>query len=112
MVGKVSRWGGGISPWRGSQGGSIPSRWLQKPGSHTDTPSPFLRGDTPRPRASTPLSSHSPLLSHNYVRGSITLYIINLHRSRKKIKLAGTLRDKIVHQYLLQPYGKDGLHSK
>ncbi|EOA95109.1 Heparanase-2, partial [Anas platyrhynchos] len=49
---------------------------------------------------------------HNYVRGSITLYIINLHRSRKKIKLAGTLRDKIVHQYLLQPYGKDGLHSK
>ena len=54
----------------------------------------------------------SPLCSHNYVRGSITLYIINLHRSRKKIKLAGTLRDKIVHQYLLQPYGKDGLHSK
>ncbi|XP_040559071.1 inactive heparanase-2 isoform X2 [Gallus gallus] len=53
-------------------------------------------------------SSHN----HNYVRGSITLYIINLHRSRKKIKLAGTLRDKIVHQYLLQPYGKDGLHSK
>ncbi|NWT12760.1 HPSE2 protein, partial [Vireo altiloquus] len=50
--------------------------------------------------------------NHNYVRGSITLYIINLHRSRKKIKLAGTLRDKIVHQYLLQPYGKDGLHSK
>ncbi|XP_035755120.1 Hermansky-Pudlak syndrome 1 protein, partial [Egretta garzetta] len=49
--------------------------------------------------------------NHNYVRGSITLYIINLHRSRKKIKLAGTLRDKIVHQYLLQPYGKDGLHS-
>lgn len=75
-------------------------------------PSPFLRGDTPRPRASTPLSSCSPLRSHNYVRGSITLYIINLHRSRKKIKLAGTLRDKIVHQYLLQPYGKDGLHSK
>uniref|UniRef100_A0A669Q0Z9 Heparanase 2 (inactive) n=1 Tax=Phasianus colchicus TaxID=9054 RepID=A0A669Q0Z9_PHACC len=53
-------------------------------------------------------SSHN----HNYVRGSITLYIINLHRSRKKIKLAGTLRDKMVHQYLLQPYGKDGLHSK
>ncbi|XP_025958705.1 inactive heparanase-2 isoform X3 [Dromaius novaehollandiae] len=50
--------------------------------------------------------------NHNYVRGSITLYIINLHRSRKKIKLAGTLRDKIVHQYLLQPYGKEGLHSK
>ncbi|NWI36687.1 HPSE2 protein, partial [Picathartes gymnocephalus] len=50
--------------------------------------------------------------NHNYVRGSITLYIINLHRSRKKIKLAGTLRDKMVHQYLLQPYGKDGLHSK
>ncbi|NWZ69647.1 HPSE2 protein, partial [Acrocephalus arundinaceus] len=50
--------------------------------------------------------------NHNYVRGSITLYIINMHRSRKKIKLAGTLRDKIVHQYLLQPYGKDGLHSK
>ncbi|KGL80793.1 Inactive heparanase-2, partial [Tinamus guttatus] len=49
--------------------------------------------------------------NHNYVRGSITLYIINLHRSRKKIKLAGTLRDKIVHQYLLQPYGKDGLPS-
>ncbi|CAB1312887.1 unnamed protein product, partial [Coregonus sp. 'balchen'] len=24
----------------------------------------------------------------NYVRGSITIYIINLHRSRKKIKLA------------------------
>ncbi|XP_020852414.1 inactive heparanase-2 [Phascolarctos cinereus] len=50
--------------------------------------------------------------NHNYVRGSITLYIINLHRSRKKIKLAGTLRDKIVHQYLLQPYGQDGLQSK
>ncbi|XP_067995680.1 inactive heparanase-2 isoform X2 [Melanerpes formicivorus] len=50
--------------------------------------------------------------NHNYVRGSITLYIINLHRSRKKIKLAGTLRGKIVHQYLLQPYGKEGLHSK
>ncbi|NXP37133.1 HPSE2 protein, partial [Leiothrix lutea] len=41
-----------------------------------------------------------------------TSYHNNLHRSRKKIKLAGTLRDKIVHQYLLQPYGKDGLHSK
>nr|XP_048713236.1 inactive heparanase-2 isoform X1 [Caretta caretta] len=51
-------------------------------------------------------------LSHNYVRGSITLYIINLHRSRKKIKLVGTLRDKIVHQYLLQPHGKDGLHAR
>ncbi|XP_038600091.1 inactive heparanase-2 [Tachyglossus aculeatus] len=50
--------------------------------------------------------------NHNYVRGSITLYIINLHRSRKKIKLAGTLRDKIVHQYLLQPYGQEGLQSK
>ncbi|XP_044521690.1 inactive heparanase-2 [Monodelphis domestica] len=50
--------------------------------------------------------------NHNYVRGSITLYIINLHRSRKKIKLAGTLRDKLVHQYLLQPYGQDGLQSK
>ncbi|XP_029465961.1 inactive heparanase-2 isoform X1 [Rhinatrema bivittatum] len=48
----------------------------------------------------------------NYVRGSITLYIINLHRSRKKIKLAGTLRDKIVHQYLLQPSGTEGLQSK
>ncbi|XP_053890846.1 inactive heparanase-2 isoform X5 [Malaclemys terrapin pileata] len=53
-------------------------------------------------------SSHN----HNYVRGSITLYIINLHRSRKKIKLVGTLRDKIVHQYLLQPHGKDGLHAR
>ncbi|XP_044154726.1 inactive heparanase-2 [Bufo gargarizans] len=50
--------------------------------------------------------------NHNYVRGSITLYIINLHRSRKKIKLAGTLRDKIVHQYLLQPYGTEGIQSK
>lgn len=50
--------------------------------------------------------------SHNYVRGSITIYIINLHRSRKKIKLAGTLRNKTVHQYLLQPFGADGLHSK
>ncbi|XP_004680607.1 PREDICTED: inactive heparanase-2 isoform X1 [Condylura cristata] len=50
--------------------------------------------------------------NHNYVRGSITLFIINLHRSRKKIKLAGTLRDKLVHQYLLQPYGQDGLKSK
>ncbi|TSK22790.1 Inactive heparanase-2 [Bagarius yarrelli] len=48
----------------------------------------------------------------NYVRGSITIYIINLHRSRKKIKLAGTLRNKTVHQYLLQPFGADGLHSK
>lgn len=51
-------------------------------------------------------------LSHNYVRGSITLFIINLHRSRKKIKLAGTLRDKLVHQYLLQPHGQEGLKSK
>ncbi|XP_029788211.1 inactive heparanase-2, partial [Suricata suricatta] len=50
--------------------------------------------------------------NHNYVRGSITLFIINLHRSRKKIKLAGTLRDKLVHQYLLQPYGQEGLKSK
>ncbi|XP_076830851.1 inactive heparanase-2 [Brachyhypopomus gauderio] len=53
-------------------------------------------------------SSHN----HNYVRGSITIYIINLHRSRKKIKLAGTLRNKTVHQYLLQPSGEDGLLSK
>lgn len=50
--------------------------------------------------------------SHNYVRGSITIYIINLHRSRKKIKLAGTLRNKTVHQYLLQPHGTDGLGAK
>ncbi|XP_068113898.1 inactive heparanase-2 [Hyperolius riggenbachi] len=50
--------------------------------------------------------------NHNYVRGSITLYIINLHRSRKKIKLAGTLRDKTVHQYLLQPHGSEGILSK
>ncbi|XP_056465781.1 inactive heparanase-2 [Gadus chalcogrammus] len=50
--------------------------------------------------------------SHNYVKGSITIYIINLHRSRKKIKLAGTLRNKTVHQYLFQPYGADGLHAK
>ncbi|KAM4702822.1 inactive heparanase-2 [Rhinophrynus dorsalis] len=50
--------------------------------------------------------------NHNYVRGSITLYIINLHRSRKKIKLAGTLRDRIVHQYLLQPFGAEGIQSK
>ncbi|KAM9411205.1 inactive heparanase-2-like [Salvelinus alpinus] len=50
--------------------------------------------------------------NHNYVRGSITIYIINLHRSRKKIKLAGTLRNKTVHQYLLQPYGTDGLHAR
>ncbi|KAK1904993.1 Inactive heparanase-2 [Dissostichus eleginoides] len=50
--------------------------------------------------------------NHNYVRGSITIYIINLHRSRKKIKLAGTLRNNIVHQYLLQPYGTDGLRAK
>uniref|UniRef100_A0A8C0JF86 Heparanase 2 (inactive) n=1 Tax=Chelonoidis abingdonii TaxID=106734 RepID=A0A8C0JF86_CHEAB len=53
-------------------------------------------------------SSHS----HSYVRGSITLYIINLHRSRKKIKLVGALRDKLVHQYLLQPHGTDGLHAR
>nr|XP_016847648.1 PREDICTED: inactive heparanase-2 isoform X2 [Anolis carolinensis] len=50
--------------------------------------------------------------NHSYVRGSITLYIINLHRSRKKIKLVGTLRDKLVHQYVLQPYGQEGLHSR
>ncbi|CAG6017209.1 unnamed protein product [Menidia menidia] len=50
--------------------------------------------------------------NHNYVRGSITIYIINLHRSRKKIKLAGTLRNKTVHQFLLQPYGPDGLRAK
>ncbi|XP_053548519.1 inactive heparanase-2 [Bombina bombina] len=50
--------------------------------------------------------------NHNYVRGSITLYIINLHRSRKKIKLAGTLRDRTVHQYLLQPFGSEGIQSK
>ncbi|TNN75287.1 Inactive heparanase-2 [Liparis tanakae] len=50
--------------------------------------------------------------NHNYVRGSITIYIINLHRSRKKIKLAGTLRNNTVHQYLLQPYGPDGLRAK
>lgn len=46
------------------------------------------------------------------MRGSITIYIINLHRSRKKIKLAGTLRNNTVHQYLLQPYGNDGLRAK
>ncbi|KAH0623845.1 hypothetical protein JD844_007012 [Phrynosoma platyrhinos] len=50
--------------------------------------------------------------NHTYVRGSITLYIINLHRSRKKIKLVGTLRDKLVHQYVLQPSGQEGLHSR
>ncbi|XP_061546817.1 inactive heparanase-2 [Phycodurus eques] len=50
--------------------------------------------------------------NHNYVRGSITIYIINLDRSRKKIKLAGTLRNKTVHQYLLQPHGNDGLKAK
>ncbi|XP_056616560.1 inactive heparanase-2 isoform X1 [Triplophysa dalaica] len=49
--------------------------------------------------------------NHDYVRGSVTIYIINLHRSRKKIKLAGTLRNKTVHQYLLQPFGTEGLHS-
>ncbi|XP_065152120.1 inactive heparanase-2 [Paramisgurnus dabryanus] len=49
--------------------------------------------------------------NQDYVRGSVTIYIINLHRSRKKIKLAGTLRNKTVHQYLLQPFGTDGLHS-
>ncbi|KAK7930856.1 hypothetical protein WMY93_007251 [Mugilogobius chulae] len=50
--------------------------------------------------------------NHNYAKGSITIYIINLHRSRKKIKLAGTLRNKTVHQYLLQPYGTEGLRAK
>uniref|UniRef100_H3A912 Heparanase 2 (inactive) n=1 Tax=Latimeria chalumnae TaxID=7897 RepID=H3A912_LATCH len=50
--------------------------------------------------------------SHSYVRGSITIYIINLHRSRKKIKLTGSLRDKTVHQYLLRPYGTEGLQAK
>ncbi|XP_015202010.1 inactive heparanase-2 isoform X2 [Lepisosteus oculatus] len=50
--------------------------------------------------------------NHNYVRGSITIYIINLHRSRKKIKLAGTLRNKTVHQYLLQPAGSEGLQAR
>ncbi|KAL7990703.1 hypothetical protein Chor_014133 [Crotalus horridus] len=50
--------------------------------------------------------------NHNYVRGSITIYIINLHRSRKKIKLVGTLRDKLVHQYVLQPDGQEGLQSR
>nr|XP_029497692.1 inactive heparanase-2-like [Oncorhynchus nerka] len=50
--------------------------------------------------------------NRNYVRGSITIYIINLHRSRKKIKLAGTLRNMTVHQYLVQPYGTDGLHAR
>lgn len=52
------------------------------------------------------------VVSQNYVRGSITIYIINLHRSRKKIKLAGTLRNNTVHQYLLQPFGADGLKAK
>uniref|UniRef100_A0A3P8V3H8 Heparanase 2 (inactive) n=1 Tax=Cynoglossus semilaevis TaxID=244447 RepID=A0A3P8V3H8_CYNSE len=55
--------------------------------------------------------AHCTSYSHNYVRGSITIYIINLHRSRKKIKLAGTLRNKTVHQYLLQPYGTEGLRA-
>ncbi|XP_074856092.1 inactive heparanase-2 isoform X4 [Carettochelys insculpta] len=50
--------------------------------------------------------------NQHYARGSITLYIINLHRSRKKIKLVGTLRDKVVHQYLLQPEGTEGLHAR
>ncbi|XP_069756333.1 inactive heparanase-2 isoform X2 [Narcine bancroftii] len=50
--------------------------------------------------------------NYNYLRGSITIYIINLHRSRKKIKLAGALRDKTVHQYLFQPYGDQGLLAK
>ncbi|KAM4729922.1 inactive heparanase-2 isoform 1-T1 [Anableps anableps] len=48
----------------------------------------------------------------NYMRGSITIYIINLHRSRKKIKLAGTLRNRTVHQYLLQPHGEGGLRAR
>ncbi|XP_078269485.1 inactive heparanase-2 [Rhinoraja longicauda] len=50
--------------------------------------------------------------NYNYLRGSITIYIINLHRSRKKIKLAGALRDKTVHQYLFQPHGGQGLLAK
>ncbi|XP_042192720.1 inactive heparanase-2 [Callorhinchus milii] len=50
--------------------------------------------------------------NHNYPRGSITIYIINLHRSRKKIKLTGALRDKTAHQYLLQPHGTQGLQAK
>lgn len=58
------------------------------------------------------LSALPSALSHNYVRGSITIYIINLHRSRKKIKLAGTLRNNTVHQYLLQPFGADGLRAR
>ncbi|KAK5612181.1 Inactive heparanase-2 [Crenichthys baileyi] len=48
----------------------------------------------------------------NYMRGSITIYIINLHRSRKKIKLAGTLRNRTIHQYLLQPHGEGGLRAR
>ncbi|KAM6444224.1 inactive heparanase-2 isoform 4-T5 [Liasis olivaceus] len=56
--------------------------------------------------------SYAASFLHNYVRGSITIYIINLHRSRKKIKLVGTLRDKLVHQYVLQPYGQEGLQSR
>lgn len=90
----------------------LPPEGDVQPGWLRTHPRPFSRGDALRTDANAPLSPRSPLCSHNYVRGSITLYIINLHRSRKKIKLAGTLRDKIVHQYLLQPYGKDGLHSK
>ncbi|KAM6956294.1 inactive heparanase-2-like [Aplochiton taeniatus] len=72
-----------------------------------------------KPRPGTVIRDKLRIYAHctsfynqNYVRGSITIYIINLHRSRKKIKLAGTLRNKTVHQYLMQPYGTDGLHSK
>ncbi|KAL2083119.1 hypothetical protein ACEWY4_020892 [Coilia grayii] len=50
--------------------------------------------------------------SQSYVRGSITIFIINLHRSRKKIKLAGSLRNRSVQQYLLQPLGAEGLQSR
>ncbi|XP_076142418.1 inactive heparanase-2 isoform X2 [Alosa pseudoharengus] len=50
--------------------------------------------------------------SQSYTRGSITIFISNLHRSRKKIKLAGSLRNRTVQQYLLQPLGPEGLHSR
>ncbi|KAG5266327.1 hypothetical protein AALO_G00229740 [Alosa alosa] len=51
-------------------------------------------------------------MSQSYTRGSITIFISNLHRSRKKIKLAGSLRNRTVQQYLLQPLGPEGLHSR
>uniref|UniRef100_A0A7M4F579 Heparanase 2 (inactive) n=1 Tax=Crocodylus porosus TaxID=8502 RepID=A0A7M4F579_CROPO len=54
-----------------------------------------------KPRPGRVIRDKLRIYAHSYVRGSITLFIINLHRSRKKIKLAGTLRDKTVHQYLL-----------